>query len=47
MLLNSAFALVAGGKSDSVEDGIKLAARTIDSGAAAEKLEKLVEISNG
>ena len=47
VLLNSAFALVAGGKSDSVEDGIKLAARTIDSGAAAEKLEKLVEISNG
>lgn len=46
VMLNAAFALVAGGKADSVEDGIKLAGKTIDSGAAKEKLEQLVEVSN-
>lgn len=46
VLLNSAFALVAGGKADSVKEGVELAAATIDSGAAREKLDRLVEVSN-
>ena len=47
VLLNSAFALVAGGKADSVKEGVELAATTIDSGAAREKLDRLVEVSSG
>jgi anthranilate phosphoribosyltransferase len=47
VLLNSAFALVAGGKADSVKEGVELAAATIDSGAAREKLDRLVEVSSG
>ena len=47
VLLNSAFALVTGGKAESLGNGVKLAAATIDSGAAREKLDKLVEVSNG
>lgn len=46
VLLNSAFALVAGGPAENLEDGVKLAAKTIDSGAAKEKLEGLIEVSN-
>jgi anthranilate phosphoribosyltransferase len=47
VLLNSAFALVAGGKADSVKEGVELTAATIDSGAAREKLDRLVEVSSG
>ncbi len=47
VLLNSAFALVAGGKAETLEDGVKLAATTIDSGAAKEKLDQLIQVSNG
>ena len=47
VLLNSAFALMAGGKADSVKEGVELAAATIDSGAAREKLDRLVEVSSG
>ena len=46
VLLNAGAALYIGDKADSVEDGIKLAAEIIDSGKAAETLEKLIEISN-
>ena len=47
VLINSALALVAGGKAESVEEGVALAAKTIDSGAAMEKLEGLIAVSNG
>jgi anthranilate phosphoribosyltransferase len=45
VLLNSAFAIMAGGKADNPQDGIQLAAESIDSGAALGKLTKLAEIS--
>lgn len=45
VLLNSAFAIMAGGKANNPQDGIKLAAESIDSGAALEKLTKLAEAS--
>jgi anthranilate phosphoribosyltransferase len=44
--LNAAPALVAGHKANSFQEGFRLAARTIDSGAAAEKLERLVAYTN-
>lgn len=40
--LNAAPALVAGRKAKTLQDGFRLAARTIDSGAAADKLARLV-----
>ena len=46
VLLNAGAALYIGGKAESIEEGIKLAAETIDSGRALEKLESLVEFSN-
>jgi anthranilate phosphoribosyltransferase len=44
--LNAAPALVAGHKAKTLQDGFKLAGHTIDSGAAAEKLARLVSYSN-
>lgn len=41
VLLNAAAALMAADKTDTLEDGIELAAAAIDSGAAAEKLAAL------
>jgi len=46
VLMNAGAALYAAGKADSIAEGIELAAKTIDSGAALEKLEKFVELSN-
>ena len=46
VLLNSAAALVAGGRVDHLSDGIPLAAQSIDSGSAAKKLELLVRFTN-
>lgn len=43
VLLNAAAAMVAGEKADRLEDGLKLAVESIDSGAALKKLEQLVE----
>jgi anthranilate phosphoribosyltransferase len=40
--LNAAPALVAGGKAKTLQDAVELAANTIDSGAAMDKLERLV-----
>ena len=40
--LNAAPALVAGRKAKTLQEGFRLAGRTIDSGAAAEKLARLV-----
>ncbi len=45
VLLNAAFAIMAGGKAGSPQDGIKLAAESIDSGAALKKLNQLAEAS--
>ncbi|MCS7227375.1 MAG: anthranilate phosphoribosyltransferase [Endomicrobia bacterium] len=47
VVLNSAFALVAAGKVNSVEDGIKLANESIDKGYAMKKLELLRQYTNG
>ena len=46
VLMNAGAALYIGGKADSMEDGVALAAELIDSGKAAHTLERLVEISN-
>ena len=45
-LLNAGAALYIGGKADSMEEGIKLAAELIESGKATETLNKLIELSN-
>ncbi|MEQ8677522.1 MAG: anthranilate phosphoribosyltransferase [Aggregatilineales bacterium] len=45
VLLNSGAAIFVGGKADDIAGGIKVARETIDSGAALEKLEKLIEVS--
>ena len=45
VLLNSAAAIVAGGKAKDLKEGIAVAAQAIDSGAAKRKLEQLVEIT--
>ena len=44
--LNAAAAIVAGGKADSIPNGLEAAAESIDSGKALEKLEGLVAVSN-
>ncbi len=46
VLLNAGAALYLGGKAENWKDGTALAARLIDSGAAAETLAKLIEVSN-
>lgn len=46
VLLNAAAALIAAGKADHFRDAIPLAAKSIDSGAAANKLEMLVRFTN-
>ncbi|WP_235879424.1 anthranilate phosphoribosyltransferase [Robertmurraya siralis] len=46
VLLNAGIGIFTGGIASSIEDGIKLASESIDSGAAMEKLEKLIENSH-
>ncbi|HXM64184.1 MAG TPA: anthranilate phosphoribosyltransferase [Terriglobales bacterium] len=46
VLLNAAAALVAAGKADHLTDALPLASKSIDSGAAAEKLQALVQFTN-
>jgi anthranilate phosphoribosyltransferase len=46
VLLNAAATLVAAAKVDSIGEGIPLAVRSLDSGAAAAKLEALVGFTN-
>jgi anthranilate phosphoribosyltransferase len=43
VVLNAAAALVAAGRADHIAEGIPLAVRSIDSGAAAEKLRLLIQ----
>jgi anthranilate phosphoribosyltransferase len=45
VLLNAAAALMAAGAAERFEDGIRLAAASIDSGAAGRKLENLVQFT--
>jgi anthranilate phosphoribosyltransferase len=47
VLLNSAAALVAADIAPTIAEGVAVAARTIDSGAAGQKLERFVEVSAG
>lgn len=46
VLMNAAAALVTGDKAKNFNDGIKLAAKAIDSGAALKKLEEVRKVSN-
>ena len=46
VILNGACALVVADMADTIREGIKLAARSIDSGKAMVALKKLIEISN-
>jgi len=46
VLLNAALAIVAGDKAKDIKEGIRLAGEGIDSGAAANKLQSLIELSN-
>lgn len=46
VLLNAGAALYIGGKADSLQNGIELAADLIDSGKAMQTLERLIEVSN-
>jgi anthranilate phosphoribosyltransferase len=46
ILLNAAAALVAAGLAQNLKEGVALAADSIDSGAARERLQALVEVSN-
>ena len=46
VLLNAAAAMIAAGKADHFRDALPLAAKSIDSGAAANKLETLVRFTN-
>ena len=46
VLLNAAAAIVAGQKAKDFKEGIAVAAHSIDSGAASEKLERLVAMTN-
>lgn len=47
VLLNTAAALKIAGKVSSLQDGVRLAAQTIDSGAAKAQLEQFIRFSNG
>ena len=46
VLMNAGAALYIGGKTENMAEGVKLAAELIDSGKAAETLNKLIEVSN-
>ncbi len=46
VLINSGAAIYIAGKAESIKDGVLLAAKLIDSGAAYEKLEEFIKMSN-
>ena len=46
VLLNAGASLYIGGKAESFQEGVKLAAELIDSGKAMETLKKIIEVSN-
>jgi anthranilate phosphoribosyltransferase len=45
VLLNAAAGLVAGGKAQTIRDGVRLASESLQSGAARERLDRLVALS--
>jgi anthranilate phosphoribosyltransferase len=45
ILLNAAGAIAAGGHAEDLREGLELARRAVDSGAAAERLDRLVAFS--
>jgi len=47
VLINTAAALIVSGKVTNLKEGVALAAKAIDSGAAKATLAKLVAVSNG
>jgi len=47
VLLNAAAGFLVGDKVETLREGVELAAKSIDSGAALAALEKLVEVTNG
>jgi len=46
VMMNASAAIVCGGKAKDFKEGVKLAAESIDSGMALEKLDKLIEMTN-
>jgi len=46
VLLNSAAALLAAGRAESLAQAVPIAAQSIDSGAALEKLQALIAFTN-
>ena len=47
VLLNSAGVLLVGDLVSNIRDGVQLAAQTIDSGAAKDRMESMIEVSQG
>jgi len=45
-LLNASLAIMAGGKAETIQEGIAVAEECIDSGAAARRLSDLIDLSN-
>ena len=46
VLINSAFALLAGGRVNSIKEGIELAKESLEKGKPYETLEKVIEVTN-
>ena len=46
-LLNAAAALIVAGHAKDLKDGVAIGAKALDSGAAAERLKRLIVVSNG
>jgi anthranilate phosphoribosyltransferase len=46
VLLNAAAAIMAGGKAETIRDGLEMARKSVDSGAASRKLDALRQVSN-
>ena len=46
-LLNAAAALVVAGRAKDLREGVALGLKSLDTGAAAGKLKRLVAVSNG
>ena len=47
VLMNASAALVVGGRAHDLKEGVSLAAKSIDSGSAADKLDGLIALSQG
>lgn len=46
VLLNAGMGMYIGGRASSLKEGVRIAAETIDSGAAMEKLREMIELTN-